>query len=286
MPARRQGRAQLGGGLGVGGRRPPAGPAEHADSHRGAVNQEPSRDPPERARGSVPGRDHGIRRPRSHRRRPPSSTSPAASSATGVRQLNASGGPDAEQVLAYDLAHAAAGVATARSMLEYGAKGDVEATVTCAFVADVVHDLLTRLAGREALWGVDAGAAATAPAPSWRRTATRRSWPRWPASTAPATSTPTSSWCRTRSAASPTRRSPRSPSTSTAPTATCPRRSSPAWARWAPSACRCPSSTAAGPAAASTTTSAWWWPPRSCRGDRSASAARSSPGPRSSPAPW
>src|SRR5947199_8493367 len=72
----------------------------------------------------------------------------------GVRRLTASGGPDAEQVLAYDLAHAAAGVATARSMLDYGAKGDVEAVVTCAFVADVVHDLLTRLAGREALWGV------------------------------------------------------------------------------------------------------------------------------------
>jgi len=76
---------------------------------------------------------------------------------TGVRQMNAAGGPDAEQVLAYDLAHAAAGVATARSMLEYGAKGEVEATVTCAFVADVVHDLLTRLAGREALWGVEPG---------------------------------------------------------------------------------------------------------------------------------
>ena len=73
----------------------------------------------------------------------------------GVRQMNASGGPDAEQVLAYDLAHAAAGVETARSMLEYGAKGDVEATVTCAFVADVVHDLITRLAGREALWGLE-----------------------------------------------------------------------------------------------------------------------------------
>jgi (2S)-methylsuccinyl-CoA dehydrogenase len=75
--------------------------------------------------------------------------------AAGVRQLNAGGGPDAEQVLAYDLAHAAAGVETARSMLEYGAKGDVEATIACAFVADVVHDLLTRLAGREALWGVE-----------------------------------------------------------------------------------------------------------------------------------
>ena len=31
-----------------------------------------------------------------------------------------SGGPDAHQVLAYDLAHAAAAVETARAMLDYG----------------------------------------------------------------------------------------------------------------------------------------------------------------------
>ena len=51
-------------------------------------------------------------------------------------------------------------------MLDYGAKGDVEAALTCAFVADVVHDLVTRLAGREALLGRRAGAAATPPTPS------------------------------------------------------------------------------------------------------------------------
>ena len=44
-----------------------------------------------------------------------------------MRHLNASGGPDANQVLAYDLAHAASAAATARAMLDYGAKGDVEA---------------------------------------------------------------------------------------------------------------------------------------------------------------
>jgi (2S)-methylsuccinyl-CoA dehydrogenase len=73
----------------------------------------------------------------------------------GVRRLTAAGGPDAAQVLAYDLAHAAAGVETARSMLDYGAKGEVEASVACAFVADAVHDLVTRVTGREALWGLD-----------------------------------------------------------------------------------------------------------------------------------
>jgi (2S)-methylsuccinyl-CoA dehydrogenase len=74
---------------------------------------------------------------------------------TAIRQLTSSGGPDVHQVLAYDLAHAASAVATAKALLDYGAKGDVEARITCAFVADVVHDLVSKLIGREQLWGVD-----------------------------------------------------------------------------------------------------------------------------------
>ncbi len=74
---------------------------------------------------------------------------------TGVRTLQANGGPDANQVLAYDLAHAAAQVETARALLEYGAKGEVEAAISCAFTADMIHDLITRIAGREAAWGVE-----------------------------------------------------------------------------------------------------------------------------------
>ena len=50
-------------------------------------------------------------------------------------------------------------------MLDYGAKGDVEARLTCAFVADAVHDLAAKLAGREALWGVEPAAAAPTPTP-------------------------------------------------------------------------------------------------------------------------
>lgn len=73
----------------------------------------------------------------------------------GVRTLAANGGPDVHQVLAYDVAHAASAVETARSMLDYGAKGDDEARLTCAFVADVVHDLITKIAGREHVWGLD-----------------------------------------------------------------------------------------------------------------------------------
>jgi (2S)-methylsuccinyl-CoA dehydrogenase len=77
---------------------------------------------------------------------------------TATRALAGAGSIDANQVLAYDLAHAAAAVGTARAMLDYGAKGDVEADMACAFVADAVADLAAKLFGREAEWGVDAGA--------------------------------------------------------------------------------------------------------------------------------
>ena len=76
---------------------------------------------------------------------------------SAIRRLSESGGPDVHQVFAYDLAHAASAAATARSLLDYGSKGDVEASITCAFVADMVHDLSSRLLGRETQWGVEAG---------------------------------------------------------------------------------------------------------------------------------
>ena len=47
---------------------------------------------------------------------------------------------------------------TAHSLLEYGAKGELEARITNAFVADAVAELASKLFGREELWGVDAGA--------------------------------------------------------------------------------------------------------------------------------
>ena len=78
--------------------------------------------------------------------------------ARGIAQLATSGGADAHQVLAYDIAHAAAALATASSMLDYGAKGPTEAALTCAFVADAVHDLGARLLGRESAWGVEPNA--------------------------------------------------------------------------------------------------------------------------------
>jgi (2S)-methylsuccinyl-CoA dehydrogenase len=120
-----------------------------------------------------------------------------------VRQLAASGGPDVHQVLAYDIAHAASGVATARSLLDYGAKGDVEAKITCAFAADMLHDLASKVLGREDDWGVERDPLANAHA-----FITRFRAPEFLAALAdtpgPGTSTPTSRWCRTPSVVSPT----------------------------------------------------------------------------------
>ena len=75
---------------------------------------------------------------------------------TGTRTLATSGSIDDNQVLAYDLAHAAAAVATGRAMLSYGDHGDLEAAMTCAFVADAVAELAGKLYGRESSWGVEA----------------------------------------------------------------------------------------------------------------------------------
>ena len=135
------------------------------------------------------------------------------------------------QVLAYDLAHAASAVATAKALLDYGAKGDVEARITCAFVADVVHDLVSKLIGREQLWGVDpvslSGAhdfVVTYRDPDFVGSLADQAGPRHlerrhgdGAGHVPRRSPPTSS--------------PRTPSTSTAPTATSRKRSSPGSAR-------------------------------------------------------
>ncbi len=117
---------------------------------------------------------------------------------------------DAHQQVAYDLAHAAAAVENARAVLDYGAKGDVEAALTCAFVADAVHDVTSRLLGREEEWGVAPGAmdaalpfVRTYRAPAFLADLGDRVARRWAGRV---TSIPTSRWCRTRSAASPRRR--------------------------------------------------------------------------------
>jgi (2S)-methylsuccinyl-CoA dehydrogenase len=75
----------------------------------------------------------------------------------GIARL-AEGGIDEQQVLAYDVAHAAAAVRTGRGLLGYAARGDVEGRITAAFIADAVADLAGKVFGREAEWGVAPGA--------------------------------------------------------------------------------------------------------------------------------
>lgn len=72
----------------------------------------------------------------------------------GVAQLKALGGVDAEQTLAYDLAHAASSVATARACLTYARRGETEAALTLGFLALALSDLHTRILGREEKWGL------------------------------------------------------------------------------------------------------------------------------------
>ncbi len=62
---------------------------------------------------------------------------------------------DAHQVLAYDLAHAAAGVYASQVMCEYATNGDFEAKLAFAFIADSVAELATKLVGRSTEWGSD-----------------------------------------------------------------------------------------------------------------------------------
>jgi (2S)-methylsuccinyl-CoA dehydrogenase len=78
----------------------------------------------------------------------------------GARHLAGTGrdAVDTHQVVAYDLAHAAAAVNAARAVVDYGTRGDIEARLACAFVADACWDVASRLLGREDAFGVDAGA--------------------------------------------------------------------------------------------------------------------------------
>jgi (2S)-methylsuccinyl-CoA dehydrogenase len=73
---------------------------------------------------------------------------------SGIAALAAAGGPDEAEVLAYDIAHAAAAVRAAEASLSYGSHGDLEARIACAFAADAIADLATRTIGRSAEWAV------------------------------------------------------------------------------------------------------------------------------------
>jgi (2S)-methylsuccinyl-CoA dehydrogenase len=68
------------------------------------------------------------------------------------------GAVDTHQAVAYDMAHAAAGIETARAALEYGSRGSDEADLAAAFAAEAIWDLAGRVLGREPLWGSTPGA--------------------------------------------------------------------------------------------------------------------------------
>ena len=69
--------------------------------------------------------------------------------------LKRGGGVDARQTLAYDVAHAASALATARASLAYAARGEDESRLVAAFLAIALSDLATRILGRETIWAVE-----------------------------------------------------------------------------------------------------------------------------------
>jgi (2S)-methylsuccinyl-CoA dehydrogenase len=75
-----------------------------------------------------------------------------------VTHLAAAAFVDGHQVVAYDLAHVAAAVEIAGAALDYGALGEEEARIACAFVADACFDVAARMLGREPAFGVETGA--------------------------------------------------------------------------------------------------------------------------------
>ena len=64
---------------------------------------------------------------------------------------------DEHQSLLYDLAHSASAIEISRSLLDYGAKGESEGKIACAFIADALAELHSKLFGREDAWGVEEG---------------------------------------------------------------------------------------------------------------------------------
>ncbi len=69
---------------------------------------------------------------------------------------------DEHQVVAYDLAHAAAAVEGSRAMLAYAEHGALESMYARAYIADAIWDLATRITARSTEWGVGADALDTA----------------------------------------------------------------------------------------------------------------------------
>ena len=72
-----------------------------------------------------------------------------------IASLRRRGGPEHHQALAYDIAHAASALATARSCRSYATRGALEERLVAAFLGLALADLAGRVLGREELWGVE-----------------------------------------------------------------------------------------------------------------------------------
>ena len=62
---------------------------------------------------------------------------------------------DQEQVVTYDLAHIASEVEAAKSVLAYGTTGESEGNLACAFIADVLANLVGKAFGNEQYWAIE-----------------------------------------------------------------------------------------------------------------------------------
>jgi (2S)-methylsuccinyl-CoA dehydrogenase len=72
-----------------------------------------------------------------------------------LKELVVRGGIEANESFAYDLAHAASALATARSSLGYAAQGAEESALVAAFLALALSDLAASVLGRESAWNVE-----------------------------------------------------------------------------------------------------------------------------------
>ena len=193
---------------------------------------------------------------------------------TAVSRLTELGGPDAQQVFAYDLAHAGAGVATARAMVDYGEHGDTEARLACGFAADVGPR--PRLEADRPGGAVGRRPGAARARTRLRRRASRPRVPRLARHHARPASPPRRHGDGDGHVPRVRRRRDRAARRARAPHQRRRARGDRHRARRARRvrARRCPPSTAGSAKAAPTSTSPWSSPPRSSAGPASASAAR------------
>lgn len=73
---------------------------------------------------------------------------------SAIDTLKNSTNPEDQQVIIYDLAHLASGIKMAQSAINYGSLGDLEGKHACAFIADIISDLISKSFGREAVWNI------------------------------------------------------------------------------------------------------------------------------------